>query len=94
MKYHYFFPHGRPQNGSIVYAVYKYTEGDQNAAKLKDGFSTSEAACDYAKEQAEQLDQAINGAGSIILWFQVPQEVLGSLFKSDPTPRRAWAVRQ
>ena len=31
MKYHYFFPHGRPQNGSVVYAVYKYTEGNANA---------------------------------------------------------------
>lgn len=94
MKYHYFFPHGRPQNGKIVYAVYQYTEGSKNAAKLKDGFGTSEDAYEYAKEQAEQLDRAVNGANSIVLWFQVPQEVLDTLFTNDPTPRQAWTVRQ
>ena len=94
MKYHYFFPHGRPQNGHVVYGVYKHTDGNRNAVKLQDGFATSEDAYEYAKEQAEQLDRAINGERSIVLWFQVPQEALNDLFKNDPTPRKAWAVRQ
>ena len=50
MKYHYFFPHGRPQNGSVVYTVYKYTDSNKNAVKLQDGFATSEDAYEYAKE--------------------------------------------
>ncbi len=94
MKYHDFFPHGRSRNGQTVYAVYKYTEGNANAARLQDGFATCEDAYEYAKEQAEQLDRAINGEGSVILWFRVPQEILNDLFKNDPTPRQAWAVRQ
>ena len=94
MKYHYFFPHGRSQNGQTVYAVYKYTEGNANATRLQDGFATSEDAYEYAKEQAEQLNRAINGEASVILWFRVPQEILDDLFKNDPAPRQAWTVRQ